>query len=912
MTCPSCHQEIPEDATSCPSCRLLYTEETQRFAPGDDDGTGTRLLNVRSPSSPSYDSIDNARFVPGMVLASRYRIVGLLGKGGMGEVYRADDLKLSQPVALKFLPDHLMTDGAALARFHREVRIARQVSHHNVCRVYDIGEIDGRHFLSMEFIKGEELSSLLRRIGRLPSDKANEMSRQLCAGLAAAHNQDVLHRDLKPANVMIDENGNVRLTDFGIAGLVEEIRSEEVRAGTPAYMSPEQLAGGELTVKSDIYSLGLVIYEIFTGKKAFEAPTLPQLLTLRQSDTTPTSPSTLVQNLDPLVERVILRCLEKDPEKRPASALEVAASLPGGDPLAAALAAGETPSPEMVAAAPKEGLLKPAVALALLAGILLAMGAVVVLSEKTQLHRRVSLEKSPEVLQERARNLLLKFGYQDPPADSTYGLAADGDILRYAERRNPALLNQLADSQPATIYFWYRQGPLNLLPTVRTIVRATRTDPPQTYPGMTSVDLDPKGRLIEFLAVPPPTDKGSQTSPAPFDWAVLFESAGLNQSDFTAAKSEWVPPVNSDTRVAWEGKLPNQTQIPIRLEAASFAGKPVFFTIVGPWNSRGPLGQPQADSLPGKMIQLALLGVIVGFFVIGILLGRKNLRDGSGDRKGGARLAVYMFLALMVSWVFRAHHYPFNQELGLLQTGVNFALLPAVLIWLFYLAVEPYVRRWWPHRMVSWSRLLAGDFRDPLIGRDVLVGAAFGVAIIFVVRLWNLTPGWFGHPQAPSADRLYTLLSVREMVGEFFFTGVTLMVFLGVTCLFLLLLLHIIFRRREWLAIGVAWLALTVLSAIGGRFFLINLFYGAIFAALLIGVATRFGLLAVTTTLFFISFFGNSPMTTDFGVWYAPSVIFALVVSAALVGYAFYISLAGQKVFKGIPDSSGRPVRSPG
>src|SRR6185503_18163891 len=150
----------------------------------------------------SFDSIDNARFVPGTILADRYRIVGLLGKGGMGEVYRADDLKLSQPVALKFLPERLLSDGAALARFHREVRVARQVSHKNVCRVYDIGETDGRHFLSMEYIKGEELSSLLRRIGRLPADKAVQLARQICAGLAAAHDAGVLHRDLKPANVM--------------------------------------------------------------------------------------------------------------------------------------------------------------------------------------------------------------------------------------------------------------------------------------------------------------------------------------------------------------------------------------------------------------------------------------------------------------------------------------------------------------------------------------------------------------------------------------------------------------------------------------------------------------------------------------------------------------------------------------
>ena len=189
--------------------------------------------SARSSHSTSFDSIDDARFVPGTILAERYRIVGLLGKGGMGEVYRADDLKLGQPVALKFLPDHLLSDGAALARFHREVRVARQVSHKNVCRVYDIGEVDGRHFLSMEFIKGEELSSLLRRIGRLPEDKAIQIARQICAGLAAAHDVGVLHRDLKPANVMIDENGNARITDFGLAGLTEEFADDEVSPARP-------------------------------------------------------------------------------------------------------------------------------------------------------------------------------------------------------------------------------------------------------------------------------------------------------------------------------------------------------------------------------------------------------------------------------------------------------------------------------------------------------------------------------------------------------------------------------------------------------------------------------------------------------------------------------------------------------
>ena len=888
--CPRCQTEVPIDSTSCPACGVSLEESPTRIfdTPKPGTRTGTR-------TTTSFDSIDDARFVSGVILAERYRIVGLLGRGGMGEVYRADDLKLGQPVALKFLPDHLLSDGAALARFHREVRIARQVSHPNVCRVYDIGEVDGRHFLSMEYIKGEELSSLLRRIGRLPSDKATEISRQLCAGLAAAHKTGVLHRDLKPANVMIDENGNVRLTDFGIAGLVEESRDEEFRAGTPAYMSPEQLAGTELTIKSDIYSLGLVVYEIFTGKKVFDAPTLPQLLNLRNSNSTPTNPSTLLQNIDPLVERVILRCLEKDPEKRPASAIEVAASLPGGDPLAAALAAGETPSPEMVAAAPREGLLKPRVAVALLAMVLIAAAAVLLLTEKTQLHRRVPLEKSPDVLQDRARTIVSRLGYTAPYRDSTYGLGSDAEYLRYAENTNPAAMAQLATSQPASIFFWYRQSPYYLIPRTRLAVRATSVDPPENVPGMATVYLDSKGRLIEFHAVPPEKDVSNQTPP-PANWSALFEEAGLNQAEFTPVTSAWVPPFNSDSRAAWEGKLAGPLQIPIRVEAAVYAGKPVFFKIIGPWNSGGQMRRAPDESLLRKLLVFIFVGTTVAFVLIGVMLGRRNLRDGSGDRKGGAKLAIYIFVALMVSWVFRARHFGADDELNLLQIGIQFALLPTVLLWLFYLALEPYVRRWWPHRMVSWNRLLAGDFRDPLIGRDILIGAAVGMTMVVVNSLWALAPGWFGVVQAPKSVKLYTLLGLRESMGELFFIGITQIVFLAVTCMFLLLLLHIICRRRQWIALGVAWLLFTLANSLGGRPFLINAVFAAIFAALLILAATRFGLVTLTAALFFTTLFSNYPMTTDFSIWYAPSTIFVLIIGGAVVAFAFYTSVGYPRI----------------
>ena len=211
------------------------------------------------------------------------------------------------------------------------------MTHPNVCRVYDIGEVDGHHFLSMEYVDGEDLASLLIRIGRLLNERAIQVSRQICAGLAAAHDQGILHRDLKPANLMIDGRGQVRLTDFGLAGLADAIGAEDVTSGTPGYMAPEQISGQEVTVRSDIYALGLVLYEIFTGRAVFQGTTVAEL-TQAHTTSQPSSPSEHVEGIDPAVERTVLHCLEKSPTDRPASVLAVSAALPGGDPLAAALA----------------------------------------------------------------------------------------------------------------------------------------------------------------------------------------------------------------------------------------------------------------------------------------------------------------------------------------------------------------------------------------------------------------------------------------------------------------------------------------------------------------------------------------------------------------------------------------------
>ena len=468
------------------------------------------------------------------MLAGRYRIIALLGKGGMGEVYRADDLTLGQGVAMKFLPDEAARDEALLERFRNEVRMARRVSHPNVCRVYDVGDVDGQTFFTMEYVDGEDLASLLRRIGRLPPDKALDIARHLCAGLAAAHAKGVLHRDLKPANIMLDGRGQVVITDFGLAGVADDIRGPEVRSGTPAYMSPEQLSGKEVTMRSDIYALGLVLYEVFTGKRAF-AESAAKLLHAG-ADRTPSRPSSVVKDLDPIVEKVILRCLETEPSSRPATALAVAAALPGGDPLAAALAAGETPSPQLVAASGETTGLRPRLAVACLIFVLLGLAVGTYFTIRYSGVEKMHLELTPEVLAHRAHEVVTQLGYAEKPADSAYGFDYDTNFRDSVEKesKTPPNWDEVLAGRPTILQFWYRQSPDLLGATdyhdnflIPGIVG--EEDPDTTLSGMVNVKLDAKGRLI-YLQVIPPQKNTTAPPTTPPDWNPLFSAAEVDAS----------------------------------------------------------------------------------------------------------------------------------------------------------------------------------------------------------------------------------------------------------------------------------------------------------------------------------------------------------------------------------------------
>ncbi|MFS8085360.1 MAG: serine/threonine-protein kinase, partial [Acidobacteriota bacterium] len=835
------------------------------------------------------DSIDDARFVPGAIIAERYRIVGLLGRGGMGEVYRADDLKLGQPVALKFLPDHLLTDGAALARFHREVRVARQVSHKNVCRVYDIGEIDGRHFLSMEFIKGEELSSLLRRIGRLPQDKAIQLARQICAGLAAAHDVGVLHRDLKPANIMIDEYGNARVLDFGLAGLTEEFRDEELAAGTPAYMAPEQLEGKEQTVKTDIYSLGLVLYELFTGKKAFEAATLGELIKLRRSDTTPTTPTSIIKDLDPLIEKVIDRCIQKDPSLRPSSALQVAAALPGGDPIAAALAAGETPSPEMVAAAPTEGVLKPVIAAALLAAFIGVLALGCWLTKYTAVYRMTSLDLPPEALRVRARDVIKKMGYAGQPLDSADGIVLKGDYLHYIEVNDQSLTrwNRLRTEGPGAYRFWYRESPRYF-----DTAEAIQVDRPALdVSGMTSLYLDMEGRLHWFVGVPPQREPPSGENAKP-DWSVPFREAGLEMANFKEVASTSVPLHAYDTRAAWDGADPAHPELKTHVEAAAFRGKPVYFETVYPWDQ--PIRQEQT---PESGRDRALIFILIAVYLIVVigsaLLARRNLGLGRGDRRGATRMALLFLVVRLLYWLLAEHHNGLaDYEFSLFVSHLAFAVFVAVFLWVLYVALEPFVRKSWPQRIISWSRLLAGGYRDPLVGRDILIGAVIGVCMILLGLLTSIGLRWIGHPPSITLNPGTFSIGSHLFIGKFL-SQMNAAIFLPFFSLFLLLLFMLVLRR-ERLAFGVLWLLLATVNVLIGQVHVLMIPFAALSAGLAVFVLYRFGLLAAVATFFFAHLWVFYPITTELTAWYATDFLMALTICIALAVFGFYTSLAGQ------------------
>jgi tRNA A-37 threonylcarbamoyl transferase component Bud32 len=819
-----------------------------------DDATEIHSSPERPPAAQS-----EMRFTPGAVVANRYRIVALIGGGGMGEVYRADDLKLRQRVALKYVP---LRDAMSLERLFNEVRVGRQITHPNVCRLHDVVDVDGQHFITMEYVDGEDLASLLRRIGRLPADKALALTRDICAGLAAAHDRGFVHRDLKPANIMIDGRGSARITDFGLTALAGEGTRE--LAGTPAYMAPEQLEARGATPRSDIYALGLVLFEMYTGRRVFDAPSMTELRA--QHALAKTRPASLVRDLDPAVERVILRCLAEDPEERPGSVQEILAALPGGDALQAAVAAGETPSPEMVAAASKSGELPAARAWTLLAVTFLLIGLMVPGRFQKSILSHVGEVKSPVALHDRARSIIEELGWER--GEHSAGFFVNNRI------NVTTTLEAGRSLGPAAVPYLYRDSPLPIVPQ-NAYGWVRRNDPAMTVPGMTSVLLDARGSLRELRRVAPEliTSRAAGT-----DWSAAFRAAGLDAKQFRETAPELTSPVGSDARHAWVRDGDG-----LRVEAATAAGRPVWFLVADQPTS------PITD--PGALVTISdpLAFVLVAVLVAALYVARRNVVRGRADLRGAQRVALFAMLAELVASLLIARHNALPAHEWVMITHlIAYALYYGMVSWICYLAIEPYVRREWPSMLVGWTRLVAGRFRDPLVGTELLIGLLAGAAGTVLNVYGTLLLARF--TVVPPNNPLFWP-SIRAPLGAghavLHACATALSYTLGVVTM-------LVVTKRRLRSDTAAWVVSGVVIAgasMGPRWTLVE----TIATTLAILVALRLGGVLAGTSAFTFYYIGSwTPFTWDTGAWYFGRTAVALLVLGAAAIYAFRTSLANK------------------
>ncbi|MBD3674224.1 MAG: serine/threonine protein kinase [Planctomycetaceae bacterium] len=902
----------------------------------------------------------HGRFLPGVKIDNRYRIVSMVGKGGMGEVYRADDLKLGHTVALKFLPPELSEDPKRLEYFLNEVRLTRQISHPNVCRVYDIGEVDGQQFLSMEYIDGEDLNLLLRRIGKLPHDKGVEIAQQICAGLAAAHEKGVLHRDLKPANIMLDGRGQVRITDFGLAKLAVDVEEGEI-AGTPAYMAPEQLTRGQATIQSDLFSLGLILHEIFTGKSVLKPRPIPELMRLHEDS----SVSQLVSNstdIDPVVLHVISQCLEKEAPERPASASSVALALPGGDPLAAAMAAGETPSPEMVAASGGSGLLSLPKAGIYLTIILIELVAAVYFAGRESLTKNMSEYDSPAMLAQEAHDLLVNLDLvEKKPVDEE-----DDAVTDFGYQLN--LSRADGESTQQDWEFWYRQSPDKLtypltlgMPMFWGMSQPSLNDPPVDKPGMIALRLNSQKQLRELRVVLDPVYNSiskQESGPSAqgteslasidrrlfaaanlIDTARSDNGAGSGEIDVLVERQQQQlqerfdvttlglasSPVRGDEYLVYTPKpMDDETKIELpenleRIEIVKQAGNLVYFRVVESdlrTNAIVPLvkakekGKTKAKassySIKEFKADIQKIGKLLGEFTsmlilpILMILSWRNVSNGRADKRNGWRFALLAFTIIAVKYRLEM-----GFTLEFLRETLRLAAGAAFMMWLYYLALEPIMRRFWPRILTVWSRAMAGRWRDPIVGQSLLAGLVVGLALpylyylmdchqIHLDYLWKETGGTTKPVQFGQLKSLSGIRGGMMNLLSQFYHAMRLGTYLTIN----LVLWRALLKNNWWAAIVASPLMLlfwhshlvTNPSTITVMFLI---YYGS-FAFLLI----RFGIVAAGTMLVSNGIVATCLLDHN---WVGPDVtatVFGVCVLLTMALFAFYTSIGGTRTLQ--------------
>jgi hypothetical protein len=630
-----------------------------------------------------------------------------------------------------------------------------------------------------------------------------------------------------------------------------------------------------------------VLYELFTGRRPFDGTTLKKLLE-QQEAAQLTSMISLATDIDPSVEPAIRRCLDPDPAKRPANAISVAAALPGGDPLAAALAAGETPSPELVAAAGETEGLPLKFSVPCLAAIVLCLFAVSWVHQRGNALMQAPMDYPPQVLEQKGRDMASLFGYARKPADTAIELSNRDDLLDYLKKLpEPRKWSEwLAVEDP--IAADYRESPKPLY--AEPFGEVTKDNPAPLEPGMVSVVEDGNGRLREFSGIP---YEGAEALATPVEPAAVLRAAGLDMAAFSETSPTALPRGPTDQLRAWKGPHPVLPGTELTMEIGWWKGRITFVKVLAPWDTA-------AEGSSALSLQRFVLYALMVGIIFALLLARRNWRLRRADRQGALRIAAVSFLLSGIAWIGTVHAIPETRILFLLFQSIGQWALSAGLLWIVYLAMEPELRAGWPHSVVTWNRLLAGRWKDAQVAADVLIGGAIGAAVWIATDVVDLV---VGKTPPGSVAGLASLLGTRQWIAgsanilsNLLLTGFAL--FLTVFGL----------RRLVKRNVPAALLAAAVMVLVNNPAELVAHWqvlvpiYFCMFAVLIF-VLLRRGLVALFSMIFFVNSCGTAMVGADWTTWYAPYGLASLALLLAVALFAFWRSLGSRELL-----GAGTPV----
>lgn len=731
-------------------------------------------------------------FQAGDVVFKQFRIVCQLGRGGMGEVFRAIDEHAGEQVALKFLPGDRMANAEALSLLKSEVRVAHLVRSPYVCSVHglylDTDPPPGRRplppFISMQFIEGEDLDTLLKRVERLSGPKVVRIAHELVKGMAAIHAAGILHRDLKPANVMLDVHGTVQILDFGIASIAKPDSPDSATiAGTPAYMAPESRTR-PATPQSDIYALGLLLFELTTGQMASEliAQNIQPISILEQhKDQIPRG----------LIDAIV-RCLRIDPGERFQSMDELLLALP-----AAAPAPGtRRESISTIAKSDSVAPFRPWAVVAIMAFVIAAGIGVFIMPARPGSTAAAPPTRDPaELLGGAKRNFAKIFGAQDD-AHAAYG---------FASMPAAGISKQTTPEVRQPVYFWYRcaAGPIEPASAINGL---SVSDPPSA-PGITTIKLDADEVLIEAWRVPELGAKPGPGEPGtlPSDLEEVLKRRSIGQLNGPMKRASaadlpagWIPPATfpSGTEYWMEpavGQTSGDGKPPV------VVAKPLVVALYGPRVVY--IGRPMAGASQPKVQTTKYYAFwwLYALPVLGLGLAVRNVRLRRCDTHHALRVAGVVFVLSLLGWVLMTHPAVVGDSMrDRWNTGIGIALFVAAEAWISYAAVDPYARLTWKRCLIGYARLTAGwpkaITRDVIVGRSILAGAAFGLSLALFLKLVDR---WSMNGVSADRDQLAaTLLGNGFRTAGFFFRSASTTIVFALLQFVTLVLLHWITRRR--------------------------------------------------------------------------------------------------------------------